>query len=279
MEKKDLYHEKVSPSELTKVRFCTFTDSGINTPNHWHRSIEIRYMLEGRMVCYIDGNTYEMEPGRLLLVNSNVIHADRTKGTSRYILVQIPLDFVRLFIPEIQHIRFIINDVEEQSDKLEQIKKLLLAMKKLNDEKENGYILKFNSMLFEVLYLLYTDFSEKVMDTQLKKQQKNIEKMDRILQYITQNYKHAISLKEISDVVYFRSDYFCRFFKKYMGVTFLEYQNELRLSYIYQDIINTNKPIYEILEQHGFVNYQLFRRMFNRRFGTTPLKVRKNMAK
>lgn len=101
MEKKDLYHEKVSPSELTKVRFCTFTDSGINTPNHWHRSIEIRYMLEGRMVCYIDGNTYEMEPGRLLLVNSNVIHADRTKGTSRYILVQIPLDFVRLFIPEI----------------------------------------------------------------------------------------------------------------------------------------------------------------------------------
>ena len=56
--------------------------------------------------------------------------------------------------------------------------------------------------------------------------------------------------------------YFCRFFKKCMGVTFLEYQNELRLSYIYRDLITTEDSVRDILERHGFTNYKLFRRMF-----------------
>lgn len=275
MPKNDIYHEKVLPSLLTNVRFCIFTANGLHTANHWHRSIEIKYILDGKLVSYIDGNVYEGEPGKLILINSNIIHAERPKGISKYILLQIPIDFIKVFIPEIQHIRFVINNEEKNILKLERIKNLILAMKKVNDNKEKGYILKFNSILFDLIFFLYNNFSEKVLDIQLKKQWKNIEKMDTILQYIAQNYKHAISLKEISDVVLFRPDYFCRFFKKYMGVTFLEYQNELRLSYIYQDIINTNKPIYEILEQHGFINYQLFRRMFNKRFGTTPLKLRK----
>lgn len=59
-----------------------------------------------------------------------------------------------------------------------------------------------------------------------------------------------------------------------MGITFLEYQNELRLSYIYRDLINTEDLVAEILERHGFANYKLFRRMFKARFGDTPLKVR-----
>lgn len=69
--------------------------------------------------------------------------------------------------------------------------------------------------------------------------------------------------------------YFCRMFKKYMGVTFLEYQNELRLSKIYQDLLHTDDPVNEILERHGFTNYKLFRRMFQEHFGDTPLHVRK----
>ena len=70
--------------------------------------------------------------------------------------------------------------------------------------------------------------------------------------------------------------YFSRLFKKCMGITFLEYQNELRLSYIYQDILSTDDSIKDILERHGFTNYKLFRRMFFEHFEMTPTEVRKN---
>ena len=54
-----------------------------------------------------------------------------------------------------------------------------------------------------------------------------------------------------------------------MGITFLEYQNEYRLSFIYRDLITTRDPVHVILERHGFINYKLFRRMFLEHFGNT----------
>lgn len=60
-----------------------------------------------------------------------------------------------------------------------------------------------------------------------------------------------------------------------MGITFLEYQNEYRLSFIYRDLITTKDPVHVILERHGFTNYKLFRRMFLEHFGDTPTKIRK----
>ena len=60
-----------------------------------------------------------------------------------------------------------------------------------------------------------------------------------------------------------------------MGITFLEYQNEYRLSFIYRDLITTGDPVHVILERHGFTNYKLFRRMFLEHFGNTPTQIRK----
>lgn len=59
-----------------------------------------------------------------------------------------------------------------------------------------------------------------------------------------------------------------------MGITFLEYQNEYRLSFIYRDLITTRDPVHVILERHGFINYKLFRRMFLEHFGNTPTQIR-----
>ena len=84
---------------------------------------------------------------------------------------------------------------------------------------------------------------------------------------------------DLASLAGLNEQYFCRFFKKKMGVTFLEYQNEYRLSFLYKDLINTKDPVHVILERHGFNNYKLFRRMFQEHFGCTPKKVRENMRK
>ena len=84
-----------------------------------------------------------------------------------------------------------------------------------------------------------------------------------------------MSIDDISKVAGFQPKYFCRFFKKHMGLTFLEYLCELRLSYIYHDLLATDIPLYQILETHGFTNYKLFRRTFNNRFNCTPSDIRK----
>ncbi len=118
------------------------------------------------------------------------------------------------------------------------------------------------------------NFSIRVVHSNQSQHNKDRARLDTILDYIAQNYRH-ISIEEIAGIAYLQPGYFCRFFKKCMGITFLEYQNELRLSFIYQDIISTDDSIKDILERHGFTNYKLFRRMFFEHFKASPTEVRK----
>ena len=139
-------------------------------------------------------------------------------------------------------------------------------------------VFSFN-LIFELLFQLYHNFRVKVFQSDLSQQKKDLDRLNLVLNYISENYKRPISLDEIAGVAYLQTGYFCRFFKKKMGITFLEYQNEYRLSFIYKDLINTKAPVHVILERHGFTNYKLFRRMFQEHFGCTPTKVRENMKK
>ena len=61
-----------------------------------------------------------------------------------------------------------------------------------------------------------------------------------------------------------------------MGQTFLEYLNEIRLAHIYKDLINTNNPLCDIIEIHGFTNTKLFYKTFKSKFNCTTREVRKN---
>lgn len=119
------------------------------------------------------------------------------------------------------------------------------------------------------------NFSIRVVHSNQSQHNKDRARLDTILDYIAQNYRRHVNIEEIAGIAYLQPGYFCRFFKKCMGITFLEYQNELRLSFIYLDIISTDDSIKDILERHGFTNYKLFRRMFFEHFKATPTEVRK----
>ena len=151
-------------------------------------------------------------------------------------------------------------------------------MQFLTNLQPDGAVLRFNSLLFETLFQLYHNFCTEAPKKDTVQHSRNLERLEPVLQYIASNYNRPISLEEISGVAILQPKYFCRFFKKCMGVTFLEYQNEIRLSKIYKDVTSTSDKISDILERHGFTNYKLFRRMFSERFHATPTEIRKHVS-
>lgn len=108
-------------------------------------------------------------------------------------------------------------------------------------------------------------------------QQTKLERLRPVISYVQEHYQEPISIAEIASIAAFQPEYFCRFFKQQTGMTFQTYLNEFRLSKIYADIVQTDTPIYQILEKHGFTNYKVFRRMFAERFHDTPSHIRRNM--
>lgn len=275
-------YEIIQVPESTGVRFYTSIDPGSYIPGHWHRALEIIYLLEGELEVMLESSLRTLFPGQCILINSGVIHSTKCTVPNTAILFQIPLDFIELYLPDVEQLLFTLEDPEHspiRNTKLEVFKATLTQMQIVNDIRPEGFILRFNSLLFEVLFQLYHSFSVKVFKADRNRKNKDLERLNTILKYTSQNYNRPISIGEIADRAYLQTGYFCRFFKKCMGITFLEYQNELRLSFIYRDLLTTNDTVQLILERHGFTNYKLFRRMFQAHFGATPTEIRSGQKK
>ena len=101
-----------------------------------------------------------------------------------------------------------------------------------------------------------------------------LKRMGEIAAYIDCHYAEPISLEEIASHFYLSREYFSRFFKKHMGITFSQYLNEVRMAHVYSDIRNTRTGIMELAERHGFASYKLFNQMFRATYGCTPRQVR-----
>lgn len=270
-------YEIIDVAAATNVRFFTSIDTGSYYPTHWHRAIEIIYMLEGSLEVTVESETTIIHGGDCVLINANIPHSTKCTTPNTAILLQIPLDFVELYIPNVQQLLFLLDCRVKnpiQRTKVEMLKTTLEQMQIVNDIRPEGFLLRFNSLLFELLFQLYHNFSVKVFESDLSRKKKDLDRLNAVLAYTAKHYARAIPLEEIAQVSFLQPGYFCRFFKKRMGVTFLEYQNEYRLSFIYRDLLSTNDPVHKILERHGFTNYKLFRRVFFEHFGDTPTKIR-----
>ena len=274
-------HEIVLTPATTGVRFFTSVDSGSYVTTHWHRAIEIIYIQSGSLTVTIESHTRELSAGQCILINANIMHSTKCTAPNTAIVFQIPTDFAETYIPNINSLVFHINDDTtdlKEATKIDILKNTLEKMQVANDMQPDGFLLVFNSLPFDILFQLYHNFSTPVLHANPNKKKKELDRLNPVLQYIAQNYNRPIPLQEIADIAILQPGYFCRFFKNAMGTTFLEYQNELRLSHIYQDLIETDDPVHIILERHGFTNYKLFRRMFRENFGDTPTNIRKAIS-
>lgn len=278
LNKNGIAYEIIDVRKSTGVNFFTSVDLGSYIPTHWHRAIEILYILEGSLEIMVESQNFSLCAGDCFLINADVLHSTKCTQPNKAIVLQIPLDFMENYIPEMRQLLFLWDYKTQnpiQQTKLEILKTILEQMQIADDIRPEGFLLRFNSLLFELLFQLYHNFSVRVFQSDLSRQKKDFDRLNPVLEYTVKNYARPIPLEEIAGIAFLQPGYFCRFFKKKMGVTFLEYQNELRLSHIYQDLLSTSDSVQVILERHGFTNYKLFRRMFAAHFGSTPLQLRK----
>ena len=96
----------------------------------------------------------------------------------------------------------------------------------------------------------------------------------KIISYVNEHYTEKLSLEEAANQVGFSREYFCRFFKQHMGITFLRYLNEVRISHAGRLLMNTDMSISEVMSESGFTNQTIFNRLFKEIYGMTPRQAR-----
>lgn len=278
MNKRDFLHEIIEPIENLDVNFKLFEDRGSYVSNHWHNSLEIIYITSGDLQVNMEGDTYNLKANDCIFINSGVIHSTRCVYENTSILLQIPLSFLNKYIPHCKDSYFDfkvnINDDNYEAN-LDKIKTILKDMKEVKITSPQAGNLRFTGLLFEFLFQLYTNFRIPMGNKNTESRALNLSKFQPVFEYTKINYNTPISIDEIAKVVHLQPEYFCRKFKQYTGQTYLEYLNDVRISHIYKDLINTNNTLCSILESHGFTNTKLFYRLFKEKFKCTPKDIRK----
>ncbi|MFV0342536.1 MAG: response regulator [Anaerocolumna sp.] len=93
--------------------------------------------------------------------------------------------------------------------------------------------------------------------------------------YISNHYGENINLESTAEYANKSKNYFSYLFKKEMGVSFVEYLNNIRVEQAKKLLDSTDEMTYEISEKVGYSDYKYFSSVFKKVTGMSPIQYRK----
>lgn len=131
----------------------------------------------------------------------------------------------------------------------------------------------FNSLQELHISLLYL---ADIICQKVREQPKDSKLKEDIFAYINQFYcSPELSLESLSEEFDLSISYLSRFIKKESGETFSKYVQHLRLEKVKDQLINTEKPIKDIIQECGYYDASNYTRKFKALVGVTPGQFRK----
>lgn len=272
-----MVYEPLFELEKTGIEIKYLTNKGRYSPPHWHAGVEMIYILNGIGRIVISGREYKMVAGEFIVIDSNQVHETKCAKASMMIMIHFSRNSMKTYVPELDSYSFRCSRItlkkEEVPDYLE-ICSLLKRLPPLYVTRPRGYRLLSQAITMEILFQLLNHFAVPRETMDITGDEEGLKRLADITAYIEEHHSSKISLEEIAEHFYLSREYFSRFFKQNMGVTFSRYVNQIRLMHIYHDLSNTSDGVMELVEKHGFTNYKLFNKMFQEIYGCKPSQVR-----
>jgi len=236
---------------------------------HWHDEFEFIYGIEGNSTVFVDGCSYPLGKGELLLVEGGSLHSKNGTDYNRSVSTVIHphlcgADCLGYFKKNISYPRlFKRGDVV--SDK---VIDNILTVNKCFEDKAIGYELRIKSLVCDTFALLLENGRCTVTESISPAN----EAFKQLIDFVHSGYKSKITLDGLSARSNYSKSYIIRLFKKHTGKTPVEYINDYRLSHSAKLLSNTDMSVLDVSLECGFENTGYFIKLFKNKFGTTPLK-------
>lgn len=259
---------------------CQHHADGVTVSAHWHEYVEFLWLREGHLTAVVQADTYELEPGDLLVINSGELHMTRFSGRNAYcpyVLIQLSSRRLGAYFPGKDGLRFNTLIHREEIQRNPDIFESLKAMQELFEGNEEGYQLLFRARFFDFLYHMYKSYSTTALRRTENAASRDLNRVMDVVSWVQQHYREPLSLEDAAAHLSISKEYFCRIFKKYTGQTFLDYLCMTRTSRLYDQLQTSDLSIPDLMEQNGLTNYKTFLRTFHDLYGTTPQKMRRSL--
>lgn len=267
------------------VYSCEFSKIYYTIQIHWHEEIEFTLVDDGIGEYKIDLVPYKLEKGDIILVKPFSLHSIhqinntnmhwRTMVFNLNMLNSATADgcLIKYFAPIFNNEHQLPVLIQKNSKGYDELYNIASKIFDCYNSKDIAYEIELKSLLYHFFALLYKyDLIVKNKAISLSGEVTN--KMKIILNYIKENYMNDISIKDMCSICNFSEYHFMRFFKKYIGLTCIEYINSYRLEVASKLLDTTDKSIMDISFEVGFNNVSYFNKLFKTKFKHTPREFR-----
>ena len=248
------------------------------TPPHWHQAVELLLFVKGRVTCNFENGTRSFKPGDMYIINSHEVHETKCSRNAVYLVVHILPSVMCRHVPTFDQMRFSLTYGAEEEEKAQAYDRLKNLMKEILEETEQGesaYKLERLARLYAATSLLVKYFSKPLAVEESRLHRSDMTRLEPVLEYIQLHHGEDLPLDEAAASMGLNKEYFCRLFKKNMGVSYLQYVYQVRTTAFCRDLETTEDPISEIAERHGFKDPKMLNQYFREIYGCTPSEKRK----
>lgn len=280
------------PEFNSNFQIRSFTNDGMTIVYpHWHKEIEIIHADKGHLNIGVNDRVITVQEGETIIFASGEPHYFLSSPNSERIVLQFDLSMLRESSFSQKNDRSLIeifsqgerhsaNWPTETANKVEAIVHEIHDT--INSELEGKrYIVLAN--LYQLIGLFYHEIplqdSVPLNSKSTNHSKEVLDRVNEVVEYIEEHYFEQITLKDVAEAVGFSPYYFTRFFKKNMGMTFIEFLQEYRLNQAIFILANEDLPMVEVAERAGFGSVKTFHHVFKEKMGTSPLQYQKRIRK
>ena len=248
-------------------------------PPHWHKAVELLMLVKGRVTCSFENAKLQFKKNDVAIINPHEVHETKCSRNAEYLVVHIDPMLMCRYMPTFDQLRFSLAYNPEDQEKAEAFALLREHMREIllltEQETDPAGKLERQARLFTLAHILVKHFSHPLAVEETHLQRSDMTRLDPLLEYIQLHHGEEIPLDEAVEFMGLNKEYFCRLFKKNMGVSYLQYVYQIRTTAVCRELETTDDPIGEIAERHGFRDPKMLNQYFREIYGCTPSEKRK----
>ncbi|MBT2215968.1 AraC family transcriptional regulator [Virgibacillus dakarensis] len=266
------FSTKKMPFKLLYVTRSEY-DKGWHSTQHTHHFTELFYIVKGKGSFILPDHDIPVKENDLVIINPNVEHTEKSNHQDSLEYIALGIEGLSFSLPEEKDSQMGLYTY--QGDRVD----ILFYLNKLLDEIQHNHD-EYEVICQNIIEILIVKLRRGKKFTIEKTQPKNINKAVAFIKYyINQNYRDPITLDTLAKAGHINKYYLAHTFKKDIGISPIEYLNQVRIRESQILLETTNYNIAHIAEFIGFSSQSFFAQAFKRATGQTPSKYRKKAGK
>ncbi|SCX23090.1 DNA-binding transcriptional activator FeaR [Agrobacterium sp. DSM 25558] len=266
-------------NQISRTR--SFLHSAMDIPFHWHREMEILFVLRGSVQIVLEGQICHLETDDVMIINANVPHNSLSIAPDT-LICGLHIDTAHYqsmgiaeFANRAYKCKSFLHDKSFQ-EKLRPVK-AFMARILLDDRKNpNNSAIQFSMVIALCSYIAATFSFDARPSHSSGADRSGPLRIRRIMEAIGMG-EDVASLTDLARKEGITLSHLSRLFKKQTGMHFRDYLQNTRLDHVAWDILHRKGPIADIMRERNIGNPAQFYHRFKDRFGCSPATFRRTI--